>query len=138
LNNINAPEKSGASLLTSEQYNPKQNRTKENTMNEIQRFKGNLNDFLLKTRTLHDGVQHIFRFPNDLGASVVCHSRSYGGKHFWELAVISFRKPLMSRTDEQFESGWYITYDTPITSDVLGWCTPREIASTLRRINRLD
>lgn len=113
-------------------------------MNEIQRFKGNLNDFLLKTRTLHDGVQHIFRFPNDLGASVVCHSRSYGGKHFWELAVISFRKPFsLGRTlernkDEQFESGWYITYDTPITSDVLGWCTPREIASTLRRINRLD
>tara|TARA_B100000214_G_scaffold371000_1_gene346610 strand:+ start:124 stop:534 length:411 start_codon:yes stop_codon:yes gene_type:complete len=134
--NLNAPEKSGASLLTSEQNNPKQNRTKENTMNEIQRFKGNLNDFLFKTRTLHDGVQHIFRFPNDLGASVVSHSDSYGGKHFWELAVVSFRKPRFS--NQIGERDWDITYDTPITSDVLGWLTPRQVASTLRRINRLD
>lgn len=105
-------------------------------MNEIQRFTGNLNDFLVKTHTLHDGVQHIFRFPNDLGASVVSHSKSYGKKHFWELAVVSFRKPRFSNL--QGERDWDITYDTPITSDVLGWLTPRQVASTLRRINRLD
>ena len=106
-------------------------------MTEIERFTGNLNDFLVRTSQLHGGTQHIFRFPNDLGASVVSHSNSYGGTNFWELAVISFRRP--SRfSNLSGDRDWDITYDTPITSDVLGWLTPREIASTLRRINRLD
>ena len=105
-------------------------------MTEIERFTGNLNDFLVRTSELHNGTQHIFRFPNDLGASVVSHDNSYGGRHFWELAVVSFRNARLSYL--QGDRDWDITYDTPITSDVLGWLTPREIASTLRRINRLD
>ncbi len=105
-------------------------------MNEIQRYVGNLNDFLVLTDDLHDGTQHIFRFPNDLGASVVSHSNSYGGTNFWELAVVSFRNPRFSNL--QGDRDWDIAYDTPITSDVLGWLTPRQVASTLRRINRLD
>jgi hypothetical protein len=70
------------------------------------------------------GVQRIYRFDNDLGASVVRFPYSYGGDSgLWELGVIKFNG-----------DRWKLTYETPITSDVLGYLTDEEVASTLDQI----
>jgi malate synthase len=51
--------------------------------------------------------QALFKFDNGYGASVIHGARTYGV----ELAVALF--------DDQGD--WRITYDTPITDDVIGW-----------------
>lgn len=74
------------------------------------------------------GVQYLFRFENDYGASVVKHMGSYGHhEDLWELAVIVF------------DSGdnWDLTYNTPITCDVEGYLTDEEVRDLLRRIKEL-
>lgn len=83
----------------------------------------------ISIRTLHDGKQFIFRFANGLGASVVSHSYSYGNKDEFELAVIEFY--------EDAEMGWNITYDTPITDDVIGYLKWDEVEDLLDRIESL-
>jgi len=77
----------------------------------------------VETSRLHGGIQYLFRFENGYGASLVNHSGSYGN----EIAVI--------RWDENGE--FDIVYDTPVTSDVLGWLFPDEIESTLDAIKAL-
>lgn len=77
------------------------------------------------TRPLNGGTQRIYSFSNGLGASVVRHRYSYGGQAgWWELAVL----------DAEGE----LTYDTPITSDVIGWLSEGEVQATLDRIAALD
>lgn len=56
------------------------------------------------------GVQAIVRFENGYGASVIRNPDSYGT----ELAVLRFNGP-------DTESDYELVYDTPITSDVIGW-----------------
>jgi hypothetical protein len=59
-----------------------------------------------------------------MGASVVMHPGSYGfARGLWELAVL----------DREGE----ITYDTPITDDVLGWLTEEDVEKTLQEIANL-
>ena len=83
--------------------------------------------------------QRIYRFPNGLGASVV--RRSYTSKEYpycqhgsygyldglWELAVIEWEDA----------DRWHITYDTPVTEDVLGCLSEGEVDATLTRIQAL-
>lgn len=82
--------------------------------------------------------QRVYRFHNSYGASVVRRSYvsqeyqyqygSYG--HFeglWELAVIAWED----------ETEWHISYDTPITDDVLGWLSEEEVTATLELIRAL-
>lgn len=77
-----------------------------------------------------DGIQYIFRFENNYGASVVKHGGSYGhGKDLWELAVIKF-------TDESNEE-WELNYDTEITSDVIGYLDDDDVRDLLNRIRGL-
>ena len=74
--------------------------------------------------SLLGGVQWVFRFVNGYGASVVRHSGSYGSAQgLWELAVR--------------DSNDRLTYDTPITDDVLGRLTEQDVASALSAIARL-
>jgi hypothetical protein len=73
------------------------------------------------------GIQKIYRFPNNRGASIICTQYSYGGdKGLWELAVIKFNK-----------DDWKIDYDTPITEDVIGHNTWKEIEELLKQIKEL-
>ena len=60
------------------------------------------------------GIQAIHFFPNGFGVSVVRNDiMSYGAKEgLYELAVL-----------EGDEEDWRLTYDTPITNDVVGWLT---------------
>lgn len=75
-----------------------------------------------------DGIQYIFRFDNNYGASVVKFSGTYGYRSdLWELSVIGFD-----------ETGVYnVIFDTPITDDVIGHLTDGEVCWYLGRIRDL-
>lgn len=68
--------------------------------------------------------QYIYSFENGYGASVVRGLHTYGGdKGLWELAVL--------------DSDGHITYDTPITRDVIGYMSETDVEETLNRIRDL-
>ena len=69
------------------------------------------------------GVQAIAKFDNGFGVSVVQTPYTYGGeKGLYELAVLN-------------DDG--ITYDTPITNDVIGWLRPQDVTEVLIKIQQL-
>ena len=69
------------------------------------------------------GVRRIYTFDNGYEASVVCHTNSYGGPEgLWELAVM---------LDDE------LVYDTPVTSDVIGWLTDADLATVLDQVEAL-
>jgi len=76
-------------------------------------------NYTVERNDIHDGRQIIYRFPNGYGASVVEHSFSYG----LEIAVLD--------SDDK------ITYDTPITDDVIGHNTPESAAKIITQISKL-
>lgn len=74
----------------------------------------------------HDGLNRTakIQFKNGYGASVIIGPYSYGGEEeLYEMAVL--------------DSNFKITYDTPITSDVIGWLTPTEVTDYLKKIQDL-
>lgn len=74
--------------------------------------------------------QHVYRFANGYGASVVCGDFTYGGKAgLLELAVIRFA----GDAPDDFS----VTYATPITDDVIGWQSVEDVAALLVRIAAL-
>ena len=84
-----------------------------------------MNQYHIETNgTIFNGVQKVYKFPNGYGASVIKHDHSYGGSEgLWELAVLG--------TDGE------LTYETPITSDVIGWLTDEDVDGLLSQINEL-
>jgi hypothetical protein len=73
---------------------------------------------------LSDGYKKVYKFGNGYGASVVCNQFSYGGdKGFFEVAVI--------------DASGEMVYDTPVTSDVIGWLDFDGVAKTLQEIQCL-
>jgi hypothetical protein len=81
-------------------------------------------DLEFKEHPINDGVVSRIVFENGYGASVVRHEYSYGGKDgLYELAVLSNEGEL--------------TYDTPITNDVLGYLTDRDVTEVLIKIQQL-
>lgn len=88
---------------------------------------GEFEDNLIKKKSVFDGVQYLFRFPNDYGASVIKHYGSYGhDRDLWELAVLVFDDDM-----------WELTYDTEITDDVEGYLTDQDVLELLERIRNL-
>lgn len=87
-----------------------------------------LKSYLHLTRELNGGVQHLFNFGNGFGASLVQHRGSYGsGQGLWEIAVLDWH-----------EDGSYdLTYDTPVTDDVLGHLSHKEVLNILCQIEGL-
>ena len=74
--------------------------------------------------TLVGRKQCIVQFSNGYGASIVQGEHTYGGKDgLYELAV--------------FGEDGHITYDTPITDDVLGYLTEQDVEDTLNKIKNL-
>lgn len=70
-----------------------------------------------------NGKRSRIYFDNGYGASVVSHTFSYGGSQgLYEIAVL--------KEDD-------ITYDTPITSDVVGHLTEDEVTEVLKQIQQL-
>jgi hypothetical protein len=81
------------------------------------------NDLIFVPSTYADGVHAIVTFDNGYGASIVKTDRSYGGKEgLYELAVL-------------FDG--LISYDTPITNDVIGFLTEDEVTDLLQKIEDL-
>jgi hypothetical protein len=77
----------------------------------------------IEVKSVSNGQQAIYRFPNNYGASVVNHSYSYGGL---ELAVIKFEGDYFA-----------ICYDTPITRDVVGYLEEESMEKLLNSIKAL-
>jgi hypothetical protein len=81
------------------------------------------NDLTFVPSTYADGVHAMVTFDNGYGASIVKTDRSYGGKEgLYELAVL-------------FDG--LISYDTPITNDVIGFLTEDEVTELLQKIEDL-
>jgi hypothetical protein len=71
-----------------------------------------------------EGIQAKVMFDNGYGASIIKTSYSYGGKDgLYELAVL--------------DSEGSITYETPITDDVLGYLTEADVENYLHLISQL-
>ena len=71
-----------------------------------------------------NGKQARITFDNGYGASVVSHKFSYGGSEgLYELAVLGKDGDL--------------TYDTPVTNDVLGYLTDKEVTEYMEDIQAL-
>lgn len=110
----------------------------------------------------YPGVHYVFRFENNYGASVVKHLGNYGyAADLWGLAVIRFGKydelcveyfenhdcdeeleelldAMESYEDDEDEDDVYIlTYDTPITDDIVGYLTDEDVRNLLARIKEL-
>ena len=63
-------------------------------------------------------------FENGYGVSVVCHTHSYGSKNgLFEIAVLGKDGDL--------------TYDTPVTSDVIGYLNPEEVTKIMEQVQEL-
>ena len=74
------------------------------------------------------GEHHLHFFENGYGASVVRFEYSYGfDKGLWELAVIKGHD----------EDNYTLTYDTPITDDVIGHLNKKKINELLNQIEAL-
>lgn len=74
------------------------------------------------------GEQHVYRFANGYGASVIRGPYTYGGPEgLYELGVIVFDG-----------DNWELTYETPLTSDVVGHLDVPGLAATLVRIAALS
>ena len=84
---------------------------------------------LVEQQDFFNGIQKVYKFENGYGASVVCHDGSYGGPYvkdginLWEIAVL--------------DSEDKITYHTPITQDVIGYCDDAEVEKVLKEIGEL-
>lgn len=85
---------------------------------------------LVYTNRLLNGIQYVFKFENDYGASVIKHDGSYGHRDdLWELAVAKF--------GDADKRDWHLDYDTEITDDVIGSLTDEEVRNLLARIKEL-
>ena len=73
----------------------------------------------------YQGVQAIIKFDNGYGASIVRHNFSYGHEQgLYELGVL--------------DSDGALTYDTPVTEDVLGYLSEDDVTDALRQIQELS
>lgn len=71
-----------------------------------------------------EGVQARITFENGYGASIVKTPHSYGGdRGLYELAV--------------FGTDGHITYDTPITTDVIGYLRDIDVTDVMEKIQQL-
>lgn len=86
------------------------------------------------TRPWLDGVQAVYLFDNGYGASVIRHSGSYGGRDgLWEIAVLARG----GRGSGLLNTGYDVTYSSPITDDVIGHLSDQDRDDTLARIANL-
>ena len=70
------------------------------------------------------GVKCQMVFENGYGVSVVSHTHSYGGtKGLFEVAVLG--------------KDGNLTYDTPVTSDVIGYLNPEEVTEIMDQVQSL-
>ena len=70
------------------------------------------------------GKKARMHFDNGYGVSVVSHTHSYGGRSgLYEVAVLD-------------EDG-LLTYETPVTNDVLGYLTEEDVTDVMKQVQEL-
>ena len=70
------------------------------------------------------GKKARMHFENGYGVSVVSHSYSYGGRDgLYEVAVL--------------DSDDNLTYDTPVTNDVIGYLTEEDVTDVMKQVQEL-
>ena len=70
------------------------------------------------------GKKARMHFDNGFGVSVVSHSYSYGGRSgLYEVAVL--------------DSNDELTYDTPVTNDVIGYLTEEDVSDVMKQVQEL-
>lgn len=87
-------------------------------------------EHLIQCRKVFDGNGLTVWFPNGYGASILCHSDTYGGSDgLVEIAVVVPKE----------NNFCYHTpvYDTPVTDDVLGYLDSEMAIEILREIESL-
>ena len=81
-------------------------------------------DFIKLDDGFMKGVKCRMMFENGFGVSVVSHTYSYGGKDgLFEVAVL----------DEDGD----LTYNTPVTNDVIGFLNPDEVTDIMEQVQNL-
>ena len=86
-----------------------------------------MNFFEFNQNPINGGVQYKHFFTNGYGVSIVQHSFSHGASQgLWEMAVLKGTK-----------DDWDICYDTPITSDVLGYLTVSDVNDYCTQVEQL-
>lgn len=97
---------------------------KEKAIKIFKAVQKSFKDFILIEREINGGGQIILQFDNGWGASVIHHNFSYGNESgLCELAVFDFDGEL--------------SYETPITDDVLGCLNLDDVINTLIKIKGL-
>ena len=70
-----------------------------------------------------DGTQATMDFPNGYGVSVITGFGAYGGEQgLYELAVVK---------------GGVLCYDTPVTSDVVGYLSAGKVTELMQQVQEL-
>jgi len=87
----------------------------------------NFSDLNFQPHQFDDGIQSKHFFENGYGVSVVRFPGSYGFEEdLYEVAIL-----------HGTEDKWEITYDTPITNDVLGHRDEQDINIILEEVQAL-
>jgi hypothetical protein len=81
-------------------------------------------DFIKLDDGFMKGVKCRMMFENGFGVSVVSHTYSYGGKDgLFEVAVL--------------DKDGDLTYNTPVTNDVIGYLKPEEVTEIMEQVQNL-
>ena len=90
--------------------------------------KTDFEEYVVIDRELFGGRQKVYKFPNGYGASVINHEFSYG----LEVAVVEF-------IEDEFaeEEIFTLVFDTPVTDDVIGYCTEEQVNEILQEVYKL-
>ncbi len=70
------------------------------------------------------GKKSRMQFDNGFGVSVVSHTHSYGGRSgLYEVAVL--------------DKDGLLTYETPLTSDVIGYLSEEDVTDVMKQVQEL-
>ena len=83
-------------------------------------------DLRFKPQSFLKGVQAILFFPNGYGISVIRNVLSRTTVNTWEIAIL-----------KGTESNYNLCYDTPITDDVIGYCSEEDVSNIMKQIQDL-
>jgi hypothetical protein len=82
--------------------------------------------YIVDINTVNRGMQVLFRFPNNFGISLVCHSFSYGNdSDEFEIAIINY--------NSEDNDDWDIFYTTELTQDVLGYQSKEDVIDVIQK-----
>lgn len=98
---------------------PGTNKLKNKTMKKFEDL-----EFVTLEDPIMVGKKARMHFENGYGVSVVSHTYSYGGPAgLYEIAVL--------------DSDDNLTYDTPVTSDVIGYLSEQEVTDVMKQVQEL-